>query len=633
MKKLKSLLIILIITIVTFQMIDKEVYMKTKPLIKSIKVYNKKNTDTYYFIFEFDKYMKTLEGSYIYFHGRPLKSDVELLPKNRQKYKFDNWDFKLNGIDEENNTYVKTIDSKAKNFSALSFGIYKTPNGKALERKEIRGVVLKNINLSKAGEISELNADNLEKTGLTFNKKDLEKFGYYDKKEVVLSKAFVVFLALLAMTVCIVNYVEKVVVGEYKSKKDIPGVLTLVIVGVYPIFIFLKPGALSTIRDILLSLLVTGVLLKKRIERKNLKIYLLILLMIVWWWYSTETGLNPETGMKWYRGIIEKYLWLPICLALVKIDKNKLEKLWNIYILASIPYFMEFSNYIGLVRLGDPYSSLKMSAVGASMGGVLLLDIMYKKSNAGIKMLKISLFTYISYLIILSEVRGVWIIFFPILFIMVFFKSFKKNPAITLILIMGVLGYIKTNPDNRYVRRLYSISEIEENQSNRVRIKMWKMTPEIIKNNPIKGIGISGFKTYLTENEDLKKREKELNEILKKEDNNKKEYLKELGDIRMLLIGFSHTHNMYLDMLVSTGVVGALLYMLSIILVIKEFFKGVLAAEDNFVRLSFISIILASIVSLSYGITDYPLKIEQLQQSLWFFMGLMLNYQFTKKDN
>lgn len=627
MKKLMKLIVVLAITMGIFKMVDEKNYMRTKPLIKSLKIYNEKGTDTYYLIYKFDKYMNNLEGVTIYLHGRPIKSEVNLLPKQRQKHAFDNWDFNLNKL--EDNTFVRTINSRAKHFTVLSFGIYRLSDGTVLP-VENRGVTsIKNIDLTRAGVVEKLDLNNLKGTELAYSKRDLMTFGYYKKLERNPVNIGLICTVLLAMSICIVNYVTKVYREEYSSKRDIPKVLTFIIVGIYPIFIFLKMGAVSTIVDILWILLVIRLLLGERIEKKNIRIYMVLTLMLVWWYYSTKTGIAVETGIRMYEGKMVKYFSLPILFSLVYIDRNKLKKISVIYLLSSIPYIIYFKDKLGLNRFGTAVlSGQSLAQILAFVILVSLVFLIHGKIKKRYKLALTGVALSVIPFVLVSGVRGVWVGLFPLMLLIIVSK-YRKSSLILLLLVGTLYFYNFTDKNNYLVNRVKSITNIEDDTSNRQRVSMWEFALGEVVKNPLKGIGLGGYKKRATANQELIGK-RDILKIKLKDENEKGNKLKlkrDLSDVNFLLKGPDHSHNSYLETLVSTGIPGFLLFSILIILIFIRLIKKYIKLKDQNERLVFISFALIFICDGIYNMTDYGFIMEKPQQSLWFTIAILLNYK------
>lgn len=633
MKKLFKIFWILIFISIFFKMLDERNYTRLKPLIESLKIYNKKGTDTYYLVYNFDNSIKSLKGARVFLHGIPINSEVKLLPENRQKYNFDNWDFTLDKLEE--NIYVRSINSKAKNYTSLNFGIYRLSDNTVLEGKDRRLGSIKNIDLNKAAIVDQLDITDLPETELTYNKKELKSFGYYKKLENIPSSITIIFLSLLLMAGCIVGYSEKIIKEEYRDKKDFLKVLTLIIVGIYPIFIFLKRGAISTVVDVLLGILIIQFIMKEKPKSSsNIIIYILLMITFAWWQYATVTGLDPDSGRQWYKGIIIKYMYLPILLCMVQIRWEMIKKIFWIYMFASVPYWKFFIENFNKPRFGADWDTQHMAQMACGFSILSLIYILFGKLDFKKKILFYLLFIFSSIMVLKSGVRGIWIAYAAIIPLLLMMKNFKRSLIGVIILVLGMFKVMNYMPNNYYVERIKSLERLEGGN----RLAMWSIAPNIIKENPIDGIGIKSFKKYFTENEVLVKREEVLKEKLKLEKEKKPQNINEVKGIEKQLnirermkYESVHIHNTYLEVLISTGLVGFILYYtLFSIMLWRIYNKGKESIYIN-EKLFFYWIITVNIMQLIYGLTEYTLVIQIPQQSIWFFMALALNYE-VKRD-
>lgn len=135
----------------------------------------------------------------------------------------------------------------------------------------------------------------------------------------------------------------------------------------------------------------------------------------------------------------------------------------------------------------------------------------------------------------------------------------KEKKVFILIVVALLIGGISYNflPD-RYIARLKTSFHTENNISNEDRIIMWKAGVEIYKNNPILGVGASAndVKPLLMDYVDKNVEKKVLRD----------EFLKYKK--------FSRLHNMYLDFVVQSGILGMGYIILLLLLIPYEFYKS-----------------------------------------------------------
>jgi len=634
MKKILTWILIFVISVILFRSLEENLYKNYKPIFKSLKIYQKQNTNDYYLVYEIDKSINQSEitGTRMYLHGRPVNSEAYLLPDNRKKNGFDNWDFKLKVIDEK--YIVKKLKSEATTYKSIAMGVYLDPEGAKIKNRS--SVSLSSVELERAAKIEKFDLLDLPETQLHYMAKDLKGLTNYNKMYFSYGSVLMLLLSFVILISRVFEFIKSEVKPIYRSKKDIFSALSLFIVSIYPIFIFLKSGAISTVADVLLGILIVRFILKDRIkDRSNILIYIFLILTMAWWYYATVSGIAPNDGRQWYKGIMIKYMLLPILLSLTKVDWNKIKKISWIYLLASVPYWKFFIVNFNKARFGDAWGTQHMAQIACGLSLLSLMYIIFGKINFKLKVLYGLLLLMTSIMVIKSGVRGVWIAYPPLVVLILFLKCWKKTFIAVIIVVAGLLYYMKANPDNYYVKRIASIEKLEGGN----RLEMWKSAPEIIKSTPFKGIGIKGFKTYINEDEKLVEKEKTLREELKNEremgnpdQNIIKNIEKKIGVRERIKYESVHIHNTYLEVLISTGIVGFILYFTTFSLMLKRIWNKFRESKHVNEKIFLMGILLFNGMQMIYGLTEYTLPIEVVQQSVWFFMALALNYEVRKDE-
>lgn len=149
--------------------------------------------------------------------------------------------------------------------------------------------------------------------------------------------------------------------------------------------------------------------------------------------------------------------------------------------------------------------------------------------------------------IILSETRGIWLAFTLSIFIIIVVKCIKNPPSRKYILFTFIFTAILTSTgaflfkdkiNERYNQTIYEVKKIQSGDystSVGLRLQMWMLAPELIKQKPILGHG------------------QEQRDILK----DKLEH----GEISRSLYHYAsaHFHNQFLDKMVKSGVIGTML--------------------------------------------------------------------------
>ncbi|MBK7854760.1 MAG: O-antigen ligase family protein [Bacteroidetes bacterium] len=109
--------------------------------------------------------------------------------------------------------------------------------------------------------------------------------------------------------------------------------------------------------------------------------------------------------------------------------------------------------------------------------------------------------------IVFLQSRGVWVAFFVMLIVFLFVINFKKfckfhivtgkmifAISITLVVLFLSVNFINNTLRNSLLKRVHSIVNITENGSASGRLVLWQKTMNLIKENPIAGIGGNNWK-------------------------------------------------------------------------------------------------------------------------------------------
>lgn len=156
--------------------------------------------------------------------------------------------------------------------------------------------------------------------------------------------------------------------------------------------------------------------------------------------------------------------------------------------------------------------------------------------------------------IILSETRGVWLALISIAFIylslmLIRKATFKKIGSYTLLSIFILTIALSLNTVQQRIKETkYEISAIQSgnlDSSWGIRVQLWKSAIDIIKSNPIIGVGTLGWKESIEQ----KVKNKELT-----------------NNIKIDRFSNSHVHNQYLDSYVRFGILGPIIVILFITL-------------------------------------------------------------------
>ena len=205
-----------------------------------------------------------------------------------------------------------------------------------------------------------------------------------------------------------------------------------------------------------------------------------------------------------------------------------------------------FNLYLGIERDAGYINPIPYSTACALIS-IIAFSLLL--GNSPLKGKTLPLFAFLLSLppIILSETRGIWLAFTLSIFIIIVVKCIKNPPSRKYILFTFILTAILTSTgaflfkdkiNERYNQTIYEVKKIQSgdyNTSVGLRLQMWMLAPELIKQRPILGHG------------------QEQRDILK----GKLEH----GEISRSLYHYAsaHFHNQFLDKMVKSGVIGTML--------------------------------------------------------------------------
>lgn len=228
---------------------------------------------------------------------------------------------------------------------------------------------------------------------------------------------------------------------------------------------------------------------------------------------------------------------------------------------------------------------------------VLSINILTYTNIINNKFKNIIILYFIIYLHILAVKSGLLILYISII-IYIIQKIYYKKYQYIIILLFPVIGYLfSTNLQNKINYLKYDIQQLHQENvldySDARRIVSFQIAWNIFKENKLLGVGLTNIK---------KETENKYNAIYKYFDASKMMYV----------------HNSYLQILVSTGVVGFILFTFSIIIILKEYWinnKLLFILNSLFLMVCFWDALTEQLVGLSIFILIQILgKQENLKQ-------------------
>lgn len=336
--------------------------------------------------------------------------------------------------------------------------------------------------------------------------------------------------------------------------------------------------------------------------KENLPLGFLLLFMV----YLFGAFWKTNNILDSLQTIISKISLLGVVLIYpIKIISNEKKKFLFgllLFILITISFYTIFLYLADKNYWNDLYSKGQvlptfMHHVKFSLLIVLSINILTYTNIINNKFKNIIILYFIIYLHILAVKSGLLILYISII-IYIIQKIYYKKYQYIIILLFPVIGYLfSTNLQNKINYLKYDIQQLHQENvldySDARRIVSFQIAWNIFKENKLLGVGLTNIK---------KETENKYNAIYKYFDASKMMYV----------------HNSYLQILVSTGVVGFILFTFSIIIILKEYWinnKLLFILNSLFLMVCFWDALTEQLVGLSIFILIQILgKQENLKQ-------------------
>lgn len=208
---------------------------------------------------------------------------------------------------------------------------------------------------------------------------------------------------------------------------------------------------------------------------------------------------NPSVGVQEF---LNMWIWPYVAFVVIAALISRRD-----YIVEMLTAFLVFSGADGLYTLVQLITNTATDNRGYGLGGWLLTiaDVMcmllpialviLMDQRFEIKLKRASAFAVVGILtgLLCNKSRGAWLTEMIVVPIAVFryLKENKKFLVLFFVIVMGIFIYMGSNP--KYVQRIQSITNITTDHSNADRIWAWKSASQMIKDQPIAGIGLGQF--------------------------------------------------------------------------------------------------------------------------------------------
>lgn len=250
------------------------------------------------------------------------------------------------------------------------------------------------------------------------------------------------------------------------------------------------------------------------------------------------------------------------------------------YLLPAIPFILILKNFIKK----DYYPLLFFAGI------INLSFLFFTRSRSALLISVLILGAVIAFILLQKNIKTKFKIIIPIA--AVFLLSF----------IFSIFPPLKGDRSN-FSANAASILDTE-NKSNKLRINFWKASIEMIKENPIAGIGLqkwSGvYPAYFGD---------------------------EFVDSQLYFVHATHPHNDFIELFAENGFAAPLVFSLIIMLILYNLFKKIKTNENYFF------IMLSALSTVGFGFISFPMSKFSSYFILAFSAGLALNSLNTKNRN
>ncbi len=297
-----------------------------------------------------------------------------------------------------------------------------------------------------------------------------------------------------------------------------------------------------------------------------------------------------------------------ILLSYLIISQIRLEKKKVIFVLILPLVYYAYRYFNPIYNYGGRFSALKMishfSFYCYVIYSILISYLFYAETKVKEKLTLAAFLIPTIFFITISQTRGIYLALLIVTFINFLFKYPKKVliGLVAFIFLFFIGGKISANyadclSDNKYYERFKSSFDLKKNTSNLARIEVWKASYNEVKNRPIFGVGAGNFESIEKKHEDEWKY-------------NKKYY---------------HTHNIWLNLLVETGIVGSFTYL---VMLVGIFIKGFQEFKAGNIYGIFT---LNMVIGLEiYEMTEYLLWKKEPYTLVFVLMGIFLRSRYKK---
>lgn len=328
---------------------------------------------------------------------------------------------------------------------------------------------------------------------------------------------------------------------------------------------------------------------------KRYKNLLIIISAFAWWMiissvYGGKLVSSEDSNVYWFFFSHNMLLFIPLILMIRRQKKSE-----KILIATGISLLIDdiFIIYQSAHEILRPETFLGGSLMQGTMIYVILLPMFFILSFEKCDDLRKKIFYRVTFLtsfvaFILLNTRGAWLdIAFVLTLLLIYqIRNLKKILTVTavLALIAGILLTFSLGTS----QRIKSITQFYSEQSVTERFCMWKSAVNMIKDNPIMGVGLGNYEKQYQE----------------------KYILPEAKERQQ-----THAHNCYLQFWAETGIFGVILFCAIFFYILVWSWER---SGNLYGRILFFS----TLSLMIYGISDYTFSGYSAMRAYWFLFGV-----------
>lgn len=300
-------------------------------------------------------------------------------------------------------------------------------------------------------------------------------------------------------------------------------------------------------------------------------------------------------------------------------SKKQIKRILSLLLLSSIIasfYGLYQYYFLDYPRIKSFSFSLTFGNLIAVMVMFLTIYIFWGDLNKKNRIILFILNIIFSLNLFFAQSRGAWLAFIAGIFILGLIKS-KKLIILFLIILTLLFLFLPPQYINRFKSSFDISYDLDNNRSNSYRIAMWITALNILKDNPIVGLGYDNYRTPLS-------------------DHYKVEAIKSKG--------FIHVHNTFLQFAAELGLFGFFSFLYLIFYTFKKMIIYYQQETATNIKLFHLFSIIMIVIYLVQGLTQYNFGKTEPLSLFWIIIALsilikkndyknLFDYKFKKEDN